>query len=113
MKWILTYVIVGSEGYMTDIRNHITQRASLSQGSLQHLKDYVIGAGHNVIGLCETPFIIPLIIVASPSKYLAYVTIYFIIGFHYCYFDWQFQRIISGKLVIKTCIIGLNFWKKN
>lgn len=62
MKWILTYVIVGSEGYMTDIRNHITQRASLSQGSLQHLKDYVIGAGHNVIGLCETPFIIPLII---------------------------------------------------
>ena len=49
--------------YITEIKNHISQRASLSQGILQHLKDYIIGAGHNIIGLCETPFIVPLIII--------------------------------------------------
>ena len=57
-KWILTYAITGNPEYLTGIRSHISQRASLNQGIVKHTVDYVIAAGHNTLALCETPAIL-------------------------------------------------------
>ena len=59
-KWVLTWIVSGNADLFLDISNHIAQRASLNSGFLQHILDFIIGSGHNVLGLLESPATLPL-----------------------------------------------------